>query len=141
MSTNCRYLEDVWFFARNELDAAIEFLIKCLNSNLLGRGQKDETKLVLKATPQGNKRYGLHIRERARFTAPGGNRIINFRTHATDEEVLAELEKARPGDLEDLNLSCTAITDYIAEGLVKLPQLKTLNLMTTVSWKYKSDCN
>merc|ERR1712130_64122 len=126
-----KYLEDVWFFAGNELDAAIHILIKCLDSNIL-RDRRKETKDVLKSTQLGKTKLGETLLNRARFTAPGGKLTLNFHTDATDAEVLARLKKERPGDLEDLNLSDTAITDKtITEGLVKLPRLKRLNLMTT----------
>lgn len=88
---------------------------------------------MLKSTQLGKTKLGETLLNRARFTAPGGKLTLNFHTDATDAEVLARLKKERPGDLEDLNLSDTAITDKtITEGLVKLPRLKRLNLMTTV---------
>ena len=131
------YLEDTWPLARQESIPAIEILIKCLNTNIFqNRSDIEKTKRILRSTPEGEKRYEADIRERAQLSAPGGERSKSFPSSTTDQEVREFLMSNRGGHLEDLNLSCTAISDCIFEVIVKLPALKTLNLMTTVSFNF-----
>ena len=121
--------------ARSENIPAIEILIRCLNTNIFqNRSDIEKTKRILRSTPEGEKRYEADIRERAQLSAPGGERSKSFPSSTTDQEVREFLMSNRGGHLEDLNLSCTAISDCIFEVIVKLPALKTLNLMTTVSF-------
>jgi Leucine-rich repeat (LRR) protein len=118
--------------ARQESIPAIEILIRCLNTNIFqNRSDIEKTKRILRSTPEGEKRYEADIRERAQLSAPGGERSKSFPSSTTDQEVREFLMSNRGGHLEDLNLSCTAISDCIFEVIVKLPALKTLNLMTT----------
>lgn len=133
LKTICdHYLEDTWPLARQENIPAIEILIRCLNTNIFqNRSDIEKTKRILRSTPEGEKRYEADIRERAQLSAPGGERSKSFPSSTTDQEVREFLMSNRGGHLEDLNLSCTAISDCIFEVIVKLPALKTLNLMTT----------
>ena len=64
-------------------------------------------------------------------SAPGGSKEKSFPSKTTDKEVLEFLRTERGGDLEDLNLSSTAITDFVFTVIVNLPKLRRLNLMTT----------
>jgi len=133
LKTICdHYLEDTWPLARQENIAAIEVLIRCLNTNIFqNRSDIEKTERILRSTIEGEKRYVANIREQAQLSAPGGERSKSFPSSTTDQEVREFLLSNRGGHLEDLNLSCTAISDCIFEVIVKLPALKTLNLMTT----------
>ena len=107
--------------ARQESIPAIEILIRCLNTNIFqNRSDIEKTKRILRSTPEGEKRYEADIRERAQLSAPGGERSKSFPSSTTDQEVREFLMSNRGGHLEDLNLSCTAISDCIFEVIVKL---------------------
>lgn len=133
LKTICdHYLDDTWPLARREFIPALDILIRCLNSNIIqSRSDIEKTQRILRSTTEGEKRYEANIREQAQLSAPGGERSKSFPSSTTDQEVREFLLSNRGGHLEDLNLSCTAISDCIFEVIVKLPSLKTLNLMTT----------
>ena len=127
-------MDDTWPLARREFIPALDILIRCLNSNIIqSRSDIEKTQRILRSTTEGEKRYEANIREQAQLSAPGGERSKSFPSSTTDQEVREFLLSNRGGHLEDLNLSCTAISDCIFEVIVKLPSLKTLNLMTTVN--------
>ena len=128
-------MEDIWSLTKRELVAAVDISIKILTGNFLSsQNQIRRTRDCLRSTQQGRQRYEQIIREQATYTAPGGQKSKVFPTSTTDNEVREFLKTSRTGDLEDLNLSCTAITDVIFDVIIKLPSLKTLNLMTTVRY-------
>jgi len=123
-----RYFRDIINLSYLNFEPAASLLIKCLNARLItSSNQREQAHSYLRSS----NRHEKNTRQHLLLTAPGGKKSKSFQSSTTDQEVIDYFSTERGGELEDLDLSATDITDSALEKIVHLPKLKILNLMTT----------
>ncbi|XP_071959253.1 C-Maf-inducing protein-like isoform X2 [Antedon mediterranea] len=134
-SVNSRIYEPCLRQASNKNLTCLQYLCLLLEFDALSTPElKEKTITALQKFEEGKNMYTQLLdkqSELSQLREPGGPHSLVLPSKSTDADLKRMFSEGPLGDLETLNLAFTHITSACAQTLVKLPNLKHLNLWST----------
>ncbi|KAJ8042281.1 C-Maf-inducing protein [Holothuria leucospilota] len=135
LSVTPRLFEPVVQLAKKGNKTCLEVVCSMLELDILLKPEQEVQVIqVLKSTEEGRTMYDALCERQLvlqQLREKGGPKSLSLPSKSTDADVARLFSNGPLGNLESLNLAFTHVTSQCAKILIKLPNLKHLNLWST----------